>query len=256
MIVATTEAFSPDEIVYWQGEFLQLNATIVFTWVIMAILVVGSWLITRRLRSDTKISRWQNMLEIIVKGMQGQIRDISRQEPSLYLPFVGTLFLFIATAAALTIVPGYHAPTASLSTTVALAVCVFVAVPIFGIVKEGFVPFLKHYISPTPFMLPFNLVGEVSRTLALAVRLFGNMMSGAKVVGIIVMLVPPLFPAVMNAFGLLTGMIQAYIFAVLAMVYIASGMEGHSKKPKEPAPGSAEQQAATGAVDTEIKGAA
>jgi len=242
--------------ILWQGELFKLNATIVFTWVIMAIVVIGSWLITRRLRPDTKISRWQNMLEIIVKGMQQQIRDISRQEPALYLPFVGTLFLFIAMANLLTIIPGYQPPTASLSTTVALAICVFVAVPVFGIVKEGVGPFLKHYISPTPFMLPFNLIGEVSRTLALAVRLFGNMMSGAKVVAIIVALVPPLFPAVMNAFGLLTGMIQAYIFAVLAMVYIASATEGHSKKPKTPALEPAEQQAPSVAAGTEIEGAA
>jgi F-type H+-transporting ATPase subunit a len=119
-------------------------------------------------------------------------------------------------------VPGYTAPTGSLSTTTALAICVFVAVPLYGIVSEGPVRYLRHYLKPTWLMLPFNVIGELSRTVALAVRLYGNIMSGTVIVAILLSLTPYFFPVVMQLLGLLTGMIQAYIFAVLAMVYIAS----------------------------------
>jgi len=191
---------------------------------------VGCWVVTRRITSDVHFSRWQNLLEILVKTMRDQIREISQQDPAPYLPFVGTLFLFILVSNLLSIVPGYIAPTASLSTTTALAICVFVAVPIYGVLNRGLGGYLKQYIQPTLFMLPFNVVGELSRTLALAVRLFGNIMSGMKIAAILLALAPLLFPVVMHALGLLTGVIQAYIFAVLAMVYIASATRAHDVK--------------------------
>jgi F-type H+-transporting ATPase subunit a len=126
------------------------------------------------------------------------------------------------TANLLNLVPGITPPTASLSTTTALALCVFLAVPVFGIARDGVVAYLKQYLRPTPLMLPFNLIGEISRTIALAVRLYGNIMSGTVIVGILLSLVPFFFPVLMQLLGLITGVIQAYIFAILAMVYIAS----------------------------------
>jgi F-type H+-transporting ATPase subunit a len=216
---------SPDEVVYWQWGPAQLNATIVWTWVVMAAMVAGSWLITRRLSTSADISRWQNLLEVVVGYARDQIRQTMQQPPGPYLPFIGSLFLLIAVSNALMIVPGYVPPTASLSTTAALAFCVFVAVPIYGIMEQGVGGFLKHYIEPTVIMLPFNVIGELSRTLALAVRLFGNVMSGTKIAAILLAITPLLFPVVMQALGLLTGLIQAYIFAILAAVYIASGRE-------------------------------
>lgn len=218
---------SPDGIVFWQWGSFSLNGTIVFTWVVMALLTIISWLVTRRLSSSTTLSRWQNLLEVLVVGIRGQIREVSQQESARYLPFVGTLFLFIATANLLNVVPGYMAPTGSLSTTTALAICVFFAVPIFGIAYEGPVNYLRHYVTPTWLMLPFNVIGEVSRTIALAVRLYGNIMSGTVIVAILLGLTPYFFPVVMQLLGLLTGMVQAYIFAVLAMVYIASATSAH-----------------------------
>ncbi len=220
---------TPDEIVLWQWSLFPINATIVFTWLVMALLAGGSWLITRRLSTSAEIPRWQNLLEVLVTGIRDQIREVSRQEPGLYLPFVGTLFLFILTANLLTVLPGFIPPTGSLSTTTALAICVFVAVPLFGIAHEGPLHYLKHYIRPTPMMLPFNIIGELSRTIALAVRLYGNIMSGTVIVGILLSLTPFFFPLVMQLLGLITGAIQAYIFAILAMVYIASATAAHKR---------------------------
>jgi F-type H+-transporting ATPase subunit a len=162
-----------------------------------------------------------------VSGVLEQIRQISQQNPQRYLPLIGTLFIFIAISNLLSVIPGFHPPTGSLSTTVALAICVFVAVPLFGISQQGLAGYLSQYIKPSPIMLPFNVIGEFSRTLALAVRLFGNVMSGTMIAGILLAIVPLFFPIVMQVLGLLTGLIQAYIFAVLAMVYIASGTRTH-----------------------------
>ncbi|REJ90871.1 MAG: F0F1 ATP synthase subunit A [Planctomycetota bacterium] len=214
-----------DEWIFWKSQAwpaVKLNATIVFSWLVMAILAIGSWLVTRKLATGTEIPRFQNVLEVLVTGMRDQIRDVSRQDPGKYLPFVGTLFLFIGMSNLLSVVPGYRPPTGSLTTTAALATCVFVAVPLYGIASQGLGGYLKHYIQPTPLMLPFNIIGELSRTLALAVRLYGNMMSGTVIAAILIGFVPLFVPILMQLLGLLTGMIQAYIFAVLAMVYIAS----------------------------------
>jgi F-type H+-transporting ATPase subunit a len=171
--------------------------------------------------------RWQNLLEVLVSGMREQIRAVSQHDPGPYLPFVGTLFLFIATSNVLAVVPGFTPPTGSLSTTTALALCVLIAVPLYGIAERGLGSYLKGYVRPNPFMLPFNVIGEMSRTVALAVRLYGNVMSGTVVAAILLSVVPFFFPIVMQVLGLLTGLIQAYIFAVLAMVYIASATRAH-----------------------------
>ena len=213
---------SPDEIIFWQYGFFKLNATIVFTWGLMLVLAVGAKLITRKLSIGLKRARWQNVLEIIVIAIEEQIEDVGLSNPKRYLGFLGTLVLFLAMSALCTIIPGYQPPTGSLSTTAALALCVFVAVPLFGIEERGLGNYLKSYAQPTFIMLPFNIISEISRTLALAVRLFGNMMSGAMIIAILLTITPFIFPIVMMALGLLTGMVQAYIFFILATVYIAA----------------------------------
>jgi F-type H+-transporting ATPase subunit a len=228
---------STDEWIFWQSDawpLVRLNATIVFTWLVMLLLTVLSWAVTRRMSTGTSIPRIQNALEVIVGTMRDQIREVSGRAPGHYLPFVGTLFLFICVANLLSVVPGYRPPTGSLSTTAALATCVFIAVPIYGIATQGVRSYLGHYIRPTPLMLPFNMIGELSRTLALAVRLYGNMMSGTVVAAILLGFVPLFVPILMQVLGLLTGFIQAYIFAVLAMVYIASATAVHRQRETEP----------------------
>jgi F-type H+-transporting ATPase subunit a len=216
--------------IFWQHGFIKLNATIVFTWGLMLVLAAGSKLITRKLSTGLERSPWQSLLEIVVTAIEKQIEDAGLRQPKRYLGFLGTLFLFVAAASLSTVIPGYEPPTASLSTTTALALCVFVAVPLFGIGEQGVAGYLKTYTEPTVVMLPFNVISELSRTLALAVRLFGNMMSGAMIIGILLTITPFLFPIVMTALGLLTGMVQAYIFSILGAVYIAAATR--ARKPK------------------------
>jgi F-type H+-transporting ATPase subunit a len=220
-----------DQQILWQHGFIKLNGTIVTTWAMMIAMAVGSRLVTRRLATEGKISRWQGLLEIVVTAIEKQIEDVGLKQPDKYLSFLGTLFLFVATASLCTVIPGFQPPTGSLSTTAALALCVFIAVPLFGIRQQGLGGYLKTYTKPTIVMLPFNIISELSRTLALAVRLFGNMMSGVMIVGILLTITPFLFPIMMTSLGLLTGMVQAYIFSILAAVYIAAATL--VRKPKE-----------------------
>ncbi|NCS93642.1 MAG: F0F1 ATP synthase subunit A [Leptospira sp.] len=220
---------SPDEVVYWTFGYAKLNKTIVTTWFIIFFLSFFSWLVTRKMTNGIEISRWQNFLEIVVGGIRDQIGNIGIKEPEKYIGFIGTLFLFIATSNIATIFPWYDAPTGSLSTTIGLAFMVFCAVPFYGIAQKGIFPYLKSYIQPTVIMLPFNIITEVSRTFALAIRLFGNIMSGSIILAILLSIVPLLFPIIMTVLGLLTGIIQAFIFAVLSTVYIAAAVQNKEK---------------------------
>ena len=222
---------SSDQLIFWQHGLVNLNATIVMTWGLMAALTVSAKLITRNLSTGLERSRWQSLLETIVTAIEEQIRQVGLSQPQKYLGFLGTLFLFVAAASICTIIPGFEPPTGSLSTTAALALCVFIAVPYFGIEEQGLLNYLKAYTKPTFVMLPFNIISEVSRTLALAVRLFGNMMSGAMIVAILLTITPLFFPLLMTALGLLTGMVQAYIFSILAAVYIAAATRVRKAKP-------------------------
>jgi len=223
---------SPDQTIFWQYGFFKLNATILFTWALMIVLAAGSRLVTRKLATGLERSRWQNLLEILVTGIEKQIEEVGLSEPRKYIGFLGTLFVFVAAASICTVIPGYDPPTASLSTTAALALSVFIAVPFFGIEEQGVLNYLKSYAMPTPMMLPFNIISELSRTLALAIRLFGNMMSGAMIVGILLTITPFIFPIVMTMLGQLTGMVQAYIFSILAAVYIAAATRVRKPKPQ------------------------
>jgi F-type H+-transporting ATPase subunit a len=223
---------SGDQWIFWQSGFVKLNATIVFTWALMLVLVIGSRLITGRLATGLARSRWQNLLEIVVTMIEKQIEEVGLREPRKYLGFLGTLFLLVAASALCTVIPGFEPPTGSLSTTAALALCVLIAVPYFGIRDQGVRGYLASYTEPTVIMLPFNVISEISRTLALAVRLFGNMMSGAMIIAILLTITPFIFPVVMTVLGLLTGMVQAYIFFILATVYIAAALRTRESAPE------------------------
>ncbi|MDS4041651.1 MAG: F0F1 ATP synthase subunit A [Candidatus Competibacter sp.] len=227
---------SPDQTIPLDLGVVKINATLIFTWLTIALLAGLARWVTRKLSTTGELSPWQNLLEVLVEGVQNQIRDIARQDPGPFLPFIATLFLFIATCNLLAVVPGYEPPTGSLSTTTALALCVFFAVPFYGIRRHGLRGFLHLYLEPTPLMLPLNLIGELARTLALAVRLYGNVMSGAVVGAILLLVTPLVFPALMHALELLTGLIQAYIFAVLATVFIAAATAAQEQTGNHPQP--------------------
>lgn len=220
---------SSDEIILWQWGWVNLNVTIITTWCIMLLMIAGGWLITRKLNQGLHIPRWQNALEVVVLALDSQIKEVGLNESRRYLPFIGTLFLFILISNILSVVPWYEPPTGSMSTTAALAISVFLAVPFFGIREQGLLNYLRSYIKPTPIMLPFNLLGELSRTLALAIRLFGNIMSGAMIIAILLMVTPFIFPVLMNLLHLITGVVQAYIFSILATVYIAAATRSNKQ---------------------------
>lgn len=228
---------TPDWIVLAQWGDFKLNLTIVLTWAVMLLLIVLSWLATRRLKVNIKspdeLPPLQNAMESLLQIIESELRNVLKRDPWPYLPFLATLLLFIAVSNLLQPIPGYMAPTGSLSTTAGLALLVFLAVPIWGVMNTGMWTYLKSYAQPTPMMLPFNIIGEFSRTLALAVRLFGNLMSGQTIGAILLLIAPLVVPVLMDLLGLLTGMVQAYIFFILAAVYIASGMEAHEERQQE-----------------------
>lgn len=213
---------TPDEVIVFTAGGVSVNSTIFNTWIVMALLVGLSMVTTRNLRPDKPPNRWRTALEVVVTTIQGQIEEITQSSARHVMYFAGTLFLFIALSNLLLVVPGFSPPTASLSTTAALALAVLVAVPLFGIASGGLGRYLKTYVEPSVVMLPFNIIGEFSRGISLAMRLYGNVMSGAVIAGILLGIAPFFFPVVMDMLGLLTGLIQAYIFAILATVYISS----------------------------------
>jgi F-type H+-transporting ATPase subunit a len=206
-----------------------ITAGVVATWVIMAVLVFGSMLVTRRLTLVP--SKLQAAFELVVATVDGQIRDTMRVEPAPYRAFVGTLFLFIFVANWCSLLPGVEPPTAHIETDAALALLVFVAVIWFGIRAGGVRGYLSTFASPSPIMIPLNFIESITRTFSLLVRLFGNVMSGVFVIGIVLSLAGLLVPIPLMALDLLTGAVQAYIFAILAMVFIAGAVNEAKPEP-------------------------
>jgi len=196
-----------------------IGAAVVVTWVIGAVLVAAGALAASRLRLVPGPT--QAFVELLVDAVDSQIRDTMRVEPDRYRAFIGTLFVFILAANWSSLVPGVEPPTARLETDAALALLVFAAVIYFGVRSGGIRGYLSTFAAPSVLMIPLNLVESVTRTFSLLVRLFGNVMSGVFVVGIVLSLAGLLVPIPLMALDLLTGAVQAYIFAVLAMVFIA-----------------------------------
>jgi F-type H+-transporting ATPase subunit a len=202
-----------------------VTTPVVTTWAIMLLLAGGFWLTTRRLSLRPSLA--QAALELVVDAIAQQIRDTMRAEPEPFIALIGTLFLFIFTANWSSLTPGVEPPTAHLETDAALALIVFFAVSYFGIRFRGLRGYLATFAEPTIVMIPLNIIETLTRTFSLVVRLFGNVMSGVFVIGILLSLLGLLVPVPLMALDLLTGAVQAYIFSVLAMVFIAGGLGGH-----------------------------
>ncbi|PVB59411.1 F0F1 ATP synthase subunit A [Labrenzia sp. 011] len=209
-----------------------ISQTVVTTWAILAVLGVGSFLATLRL--SVKPGPVQEVLELVVTAIDGQIRATIAGDPGRFRPLIGTLLLFILAANWSSLIPGVEPPTAHLETDAALALIVFVATISYGIRAQGAWGYLKSFARPTWVMLPLNLIEQVTRSFSLMVRLFGNVMSGVFVIGIVLSLAGLLVPIPLMALDLLTGAVQAYIFAILALVFIASAVEDGAPRKKDP----------------------
>lgn len=201
-----------------------ITRPVMTTWAIMAVLTIASWLATRRLALHP--DRRQTVIELIVAGIADQITDVIRKDARPFLPLLGTLFIFLATANLSGVLPGVEAPTGKLETPAALALIVFVAVHYFGVRAQGPLGYLASFAKPKLIMLPLNVVSELTRTFSLMVRLFGNIMSGEFVIALVVALGGLFVPIPLMALEILVGLVQAYIFTVLATVFIGAALGG------------------------------
>jgi F-type H+-transporting ATPase subunit a len=204
-----------------------IASMVVTTWAIMALLVLVSWLSTRRW--SLRPTGWQNALELVVETLQSQMKQVVRRDPMPYLPLLGTLFLFLALANLSSLLPGVSPPTAHLETDAALAGIVFLAVHAFGIRRHGLWGYIKGYAKPNILLLPLNVLAEITRTFSLMIRLFGNIMSHEMVIGVILTLAGLLVPVPLMALAVLIGLVQAYIFTILATVFIGAAVESQER---------------------------
>ena len=225
------ESFFP-QVLFKLGP-IEITSTVAYTLIVSALLIAFAVLVRLGLEKKV-IPGAQLAAEFIVEHFEGIMRDMFGSDPRPYTPMIVTLALFIGVANLLGLVPGLHSPTADFSTTAALAVLVFLAVPFYGIRAQGVVGYLRHYLEPSPLLLPLEVITEFSRTLALAVRLFGNIVSEELVIAVLLTICGLLIPVPIMMLAVLTGVVQAYIFAVLTVVYISSAVRAHS--PEKPSP--------------------
>ena len=221
-----------DSLALFQIGPFAITQAILTTWALMVLLIAGSSLLTRRLTLVP--GKRQALLELLVTTLDTQIRETTGHNPAPYRGFIGTLFVFILFANWSSLIPGIEPPTATLETDAALAVLVFFSVIWFGIRGAGARGYLRSFAAPNPVMIPLNMLESVTRVFSMFVRLFGNVMSGVFVIGIVASLAGLLVPIPLMALDLLTGLVQAYIFAILAMVFITSTVEDGQPEPETP----------------------
>lgn len=227
-MIAVTESLFEAPKVFTIGP-VPITETVWVTWGLIAILTIVALLIRSRL-SAKRPGPLQIAIEGLVTWLDNEIKNIIGGQPQRYFPLIATLFIFVLTLNLISNLPVIESPTGDPATTAALAIIVFFSVPFYGIATKGVGRYLMTYLKPTPFMLPLNIIGEVSRTLSLAVRLFGNMMSGGLIVGVLISIIPLVVPLFMMFLGLITSVVQAYIFPVLAMVYIGGAVRLEQKR--------------------------
>ena len=210
---------------------LMITTTVVTTWVIMGLIWICCWLITRRLRIDP--GPMQAATEGIVISIEDAITAVDAQHAQKIMPFIGSLWIFLVIANLSSLIPGVHAPTRDLSATSALAIVVFLSTHWFGIRIQGLKKYLRHYLAPSPILLPFNLISEITRTVALAVRLFGNMISLEMAALLILLVAGFLAPIPIMMLHIVEALVQAYIFGMLALIYVAGGIQSHKLHEKK-----------------------
>ena len=204
---------------------VEVSGTVAYSLIVSAVLIVFALLV--RYGLGRRMSGWQVAAEFLIDHLEGVMRDMFACDPRPYTPLVVTLALFIGTANLIGLAPGMQAPTADFSTTAALAGVVFLAVPFYGIRARGLRGYLRHYLEPTPLLLPLEVITEFSRTLALAIRLFGNVMSEELIIAVLLLIAGLLVPVPLMMLAIITGLVQAYIFAVLTVVYLSAAVRAH-----------------------------
>ena len=202
---------------------LVVTNTVVTTWVLMGVLWLFAWLISGRLRLEP--GPLQTTVEGIVATIESAVAGVAPRHVRQIMPFIGSLWVFLVIANLSGLIPGVHAPTRDLSATAALAILVFLSTHWFGIRIQGLKNYLRHYLAPSPILLPFHLISEITRTIALAVRLFGNMMSLEMAALLILLVAGFLAPVPILMLHIVEALVQAYIFGMLALIYVAGGIQ-------------------------------
>jgi F-type H+-transporting ATPase subunit a len=202
---------------------IAITDTVVTTWLIMCFIGLFAALVSRRLRADP--SPLQAAVEGVVATIEGAIAEVAPEHARRIMPFIGTIWIFLVVANLVGLVPGLHSPTRDLSATAALAILVFLSTHWYGIRIQGPRAYLRHYLTPSPILIPFHIIGEITRTLALAVRLFGNMMSLEMAALLILMVAGFLAPVPILMLHIIEALVQAYIFGMLALIYIAGAIQ-------------------------------
>lgn len=210
---------------------LTIHASIISTWGVMIFIISLVWLATRHMQMlPTGV---QTVIEGIFEAMEQAVLEVTPEHGRLIMPFIATLWLFLIIANMVGLIPGLHSPTGDLSVTSALAILVFLSVHWFGIRIQGLKKYLHHYLQPTPMLLPFHIVSEFTRTLALAIRLFGNVMSLEMAAMLIVLVAGFLAPIPILMLHIIEALVQAYIFGMLALIYLASAMQSQQLNSEE-----------------------
>jgi len=209
-----------------------IGVTVLTTWGIMLVLWIASFQLCRNLRSDP--SSLQAMTEGIIVAIEDAIAEVAPRHVRELLPFIGSLWIYLVVANLIGLVPGLESPTQDLSATAALAILVFLATHWFGIRSQGLAKYLHHYVTPSPILLPFTIISEITRTLALAVRLFGNMMSLEMAALLILVVAGFLVPVPILMLHVIEALVQAYIFGMLALLYIAGSLQSQQVRQAEP----------------------
>jgi len=210
---------------------VSITATVVTTWAIMGTIWLVAWLVTRRLRLEP--GPLQTAAEGIVATIESAIAAVAPGYSRQIMPFIGSLWLFLVIANLSGLIPGVHSPTRDLSATTAMALLVFLSTHWFGIRIQGLKNYLHHYLTPSPILLPFHLVSEITRTIALAVRLFGNIMSLEMTALLILLVAGFLAPVPILMLHVIEALVQAYIFGMLALIYVAGGIQSQQIRQQD-----------------------
>ncbi len=217
--------------VVWRIGPVEITDTVITTWGVMLVLSLFSWLVTRRLRDKPGVL--QTAVEGGISAIEEAVRSVLPEHARLVLPFIGTLWVFLVLANLSGLIPGLHSPTRDLSATAALAILVFFSAHWYGIRSQGLRVYLRHYLFPSPILMPFHIISEITRTVALAVRLFGNMMSLEMAALLVLLVAGFLAPIPILMLHIVEALVQAYLFGMLALIYVGGGIQSQQLREQK-----------------------